>query len=178
MPVSGDFYFVVDGYAGAECSFTFTINETIPPEPVDFCADVLDVTGTHFESSTCAGANNVSSLDCGDYTENGLEEYYEIVMPAGSSFSVDVTNTADGALWLLDTCAEPFTCLAYADNSFTGETETLAYTNSGATTMTVYLVVDSWGTDSCGDYVMDFYAVGGAVPTEAKSFSDVKAMFR
>lgn len=179
VPVSGDFYFVVDGYAGAECSFTFEIISQALPEPVDFCASVLDVYGTHFEGDTCDGENNIATLDCGDYTEAGLEHYYEVLMPAGSSFTADVTYAAaDGALWVLDGCAEPFGCLAYADNTLDGQTETITYTNDTGSDTFVYLVLDSWGTGACGAYVMDFQSTGGAIPAESRSFSDVKAMFR
>ncbi|HPF70540.1 MAG TPA: hypothetical protein PLQ13_07735 [Candidatus Krumholzibacteria bacterium] len=177
VPVSGDFYFVVDGYNGAACDFTFSINSAAVPEPASFCANVLDVTGTYFEGDTCDGANEVSALGCEDYTEAGLEDYYEVFMPAGSSFTVDVTNTADGALWVVDSCVEPMNCLAYADNTLTGQAETVSYTNTGADT-TVFIVIDSWGTGSCGTYTMNFSSTGGAVASESTTFGAVKAMFR
>ncbi|MCB1183178.1 hypothetical protein KDM41_07080 [bacterium] len=178
VPVSGDFYFVVDGYNGAASPFTFTIDSVALPEPVDFCDAVEDVFGSYFTGTTCAGVNNVSALGCEAYTENGLEYYYEIFMPAGSSFTADVTNTADGALWVVDACVEPLNCLAYADDTFSGETETVSYTNASGSDMYVYLVVDSWGTDSCGDYTMNFAASGGAVAVENASFGTVKALFK
>ncbi len=179
VPVSGDFYFVVDGFGGAGCPFTFEINTVTPVEPDPYCSAVEDVYGTHFTGDTCGGINNFSSLDCGDFAEDGLEAYYEILLPAGSSFTADVTYAvADGALWLLDSCTGPFNCLAYADNTLDGETETLAYANDSGSDMVVYLVVDSWGADSCGTYTLDFASTGGAVPTVNRSFSDVKATYR
>ncbi|MBE0567888.1 MAG: hypothetical protein IH621_18180 [Krumholzibacteria bacterium] len=179
VPVTGDFYFVVDGYAGAECPFTFEIISVPVPEPVEFCSAVEEVYGTYFEGDTCGGVNNIATLDCGDYTENGLEYYYEVFMPAGSTFTADVTYaTADGALWVLDACNEPFNCLGYADNTLSGETETVTYTNDTGSDTYVYLVIDSWGTGACGTYVMDFASTGGAIPAESRSFGNVKAMFR
>lgn len=177
-PVSGDFYFVVDGYAGAECAFTFNINSVTPPPPASFCDLVQDVTGNYFTGDTCTGVNNVSALGCEDYSEAGLEQYYEIFMPAGSSFTADVTNTADGALWVLDSCSDPLGCLAYADATFGGDMESVSYTNASGVDMTVILVVDSWGAGSCGTYTMDFTSTGGAVATESMSFGAAKAMFR
>ncbi len=180
-PVSGDFYFVVDGYNGAGCSYTIDFVTGTPPPPppvVDFCDSVEDVFGTTFTGTTCNGVNNVSALGCEDYTEAGLEYYYEIFMPAGSSFTADVTNTADGALWVVDACADPLNCLAYADGTLTGGLETVSYTNATAADMYVYLVIDSWGTDSCGDYDMVFAATGGAVATEQAAFGAVKAQYR
>jgi hypothetical protein len=181
VPVSGDFYFVVDGYGGAGCPFTLEIaTAELPPPPVavDFCNSVEDVFGTSFTGTTCTGVNNVSSLGCETYTEAGLEYYYEIFMPAGSTFTADVTNTADGALWVVDACTDPINCLAYADDTFTGDTETITYSNVTANDMYVYLVVDSWGTGSCGDYVMAFTASGGAVAVEEAAFGAVKALYR
>ena len=67
---------------------------------------------------------------------------------------------------------------AYADNSFTGDTETISYTNATAQDTYVYLVVDSWDADTCGDYEMTFSASGGAVAVEQEAFGFVKAMYR
>jgi hypothetical protein len=178
VPLSGDFYFVVDGYGGAECDFTFTINSLAPPEPVDFCADVEQATGTYFTGSTCGGVNAVSSLGCEDFGEDGLEVYYEIFMPAGGNFTADVTNTADGALWVVDSCSDPISCLAYADNTFTGETESVYYSNDTGSDTIVYLVVDSYGSASCGDYEMTITATSGVIATENSSFGVIKSLYR
>ncbi len=51
-----------------------------------------------------------------------------------------------------------FTCLAYADDSLTGEAETINYTNTTGAQAVVFLVVDSWGADSCGTYDLDIQA--------------------
>jgi len=177
-PVSGDIYFVIDGYAGAECSFTFDINSVAAPDPVDFCDSVDDVFGNYFEGDTCTGENNIFSEACGVYDEQGYEQYYEIFMPAGSSFTADVTNSADGGLWVLDACASPYNCLAYADDTFTGGTEVVSYSNVTPNDMWVYLVVDSYGANSCGTYVMNFASSGGAVATEEVTFGGMKATFR
>lgn len=184
VPVQGDFYFVVDGYAGAECQFTFQVDTQAPPPPPEpevigpFCDVVEDVFGTTFTGTTCNGVNNIPSMTCGTYSSAGLEYYYEIFVPAGGSFTADVTNTADGALYVIDSCNSPAVCLAYADDTLSGDTEVISYTNDTANDMYVYLVVDSWGTDSCGDYVMNFAATGGAVATENASFGAIKAQFR
>jgi len=176
--VSGDFYFVVDGYSGAACPFTFEIATVTPPPPVEFCSSVEDVFGTTFTGTTCTGVNLIESYECGTYTEAGLEYYYEIFMPSGSSFTADVTNTADGALWVMDACADPINCLAYADGTLAGAVETVSYANTTASDMYVYLVIDSYGTDSCGDYEMTFTSTGGSVAVEQAAFGAVKALYR
>jgi hypothetical protein len=152
-----------------------------PPDPVDFCAAVYQGTGTHFERNTCDGANTISLLPCGDYTANGLEHYYEIEVPAGCFFSATVTYPGgDGVLWLLDGCRAEggaFGCLEYSDATLAGGPETIAYTNQTSALQIVYLAVDSWGTNACGNYVFDFVS-DCAVATENESFGSVKAMFR
>ena len=112
--------------------------------------------------------------------EAGVEDYYEIEMPAGSSFTATVTNTADGALWVVGECEAvggAFTCLGYADDTFTGDPEVVSYTNTSGSAMTVYLVVDSYSS-SCGTYDMVFDSTGGAVANENMSMGSVKALFR
>ena len=152
-----------------------------PPSPVDFCSVVDQGTGTHFTGSTCDGANRISQLACGDYAENGLEHYYEIQVPGGCFFTANVTHdSADGALWLLDSCSAPggaFGCLGYADATLAGGQETVTFQNTTASQQIVYLVIDSWGTNACGSYTFDFIS-DCAVATENESFGSVKAMFR
>lgn len=153
-----------------------------PPPPVSFCEMLIEADGTGaFYGDTCDGVNLVFDLDCDVYTENGLEDYYEIEMPAGSSFTATVTNTADGALWVLAECSAVgglFTCLGYADDTLSGDPEVVSYTNASGSAQTVYLVVDSWGTGTCGTYEMIFDSTGGAVANEDMSMGAVKALFR
>jgi hypothetical protein len=183
QPLPGEFYFVVDGFNGASCDFeiTFLTEPYVPPtgEIDDFCPSVHEVTGSVFSGNSCDGVNNVFDIgDCGAYTENGLEHYYEIFMPAGSSFAAYVTNTADGALWLLDGCAGLVSCLGYRDATGTGQTEVLGYHNYASTSTFVFLVVDAYGIGACGDYVLELVADGGAIAAEVESFGAVKAKFR
>lgn len=177
-PYPGEFWFVVDGYGGARGTYTLTFTTTPFVAPPTMCSLVQDVTGTSFTGDTCNGYNNVSAEACGAYTENGLEHYYEIVVPAGCNFTANVTYaTADGALWLLDSCAAGYSCLAFADDTLDGQTESLVYTNSSGASQVVYLVLDSWGTAACGTYQFDFVS-DCAVPAETTSFGAVKSMFR
>lgn len=183
VPLPGEFYFVVDGYDGAACDFeiTFTTAPYVPPsgEVGDFCADVFDLNGSIFSGNTCDGVNNVFEVgDCGAYQENGLEHYYEVFMPVGSEFQAYVTNTADGALWILDGCAGTVSCLGYADDTGGGGTEVAFWYNGTDMDKTVYLVIDSYGLDTCGDYTLEFISSGGAIATELTSFGSVKVMYR
>jgi hypothetical protein len=154
--------------------------EPPPPEDVSFCDMVSQETGTYFTGTTCGGENLVSALGCETYSEDGLESYYEIEVPNGCYFTATVTNTADGALWVLADCVAPggaFTCLAYSDNTFTGDPEVISYSNDSGADQIVYLVIDSWGDASCGDFTFDFEA-DCAVAVEKANFGSVKSLFR
>lgn len=181
-PYPGEFFFVVDGYYGDACSYTITF-ETTPyeePEPLNFCDLIIaDVYGTGtFCGNTCDGQNLITYYpDCNYWTENGLEDYYAVWMPAGSSFTVNLSHSVDAAIWLFDACVEPWVCLAAADNEYPGTTETLTYTNSGPERF-VYLVIDSYGSSTCGAYCFDFISTTGAIATKAETLSGVKDIFR
>lgn len=180
---TGDVWFVVDGYSGAGCAFDLTLDwsDYVPPAPISFCDVVEDIDGegvVHFGGDTCDGVNNFFDLECAVWTENGFEDYYGVFMPAGSSFQVVLTHTVDSAMWVIDACAEPFTCLGYVDDEYPGTTETLVYSNTSGSDMTVFLVIDSYGTDTCGTYDFIFTPTGGAVANEDLSFGQVKSLYR
>lgn len=178
-PYPGEFYFVVDGYGTAAGPYTITFTTTPYVAPPTICDLIQDVTGgTLFTGDTCDGYNNIQSNACGTYSEAGLEHYYEIKVPAGCNFTANVTyDAADGALWVLDSCADGYACLGYADDTFDGEMESVTYTNDTGVEQSVILVLDSWGTASCGTYTFEFQS-DCAVATEVESFGAVKSMFR
>jgi hypothetical protein len=177
-PVSGDIYFVVDGYSEEGCPFTFTITSLPMPEPVSFCALVQTMPDTVFWGNNCDGQNLVSSLECSQYPMNGLEHYYAIVMEPGSSFTVTVTSTTDAALWLLGTCVEPFACLDFVDETLTLDPEVMSYTNSTPETITVYLVIDSYNDGFCGTYDVEYHYMPGQVSVKPMDWGSIKSLFR
>lgn len=178
-PYPGEFYFVVDGYGSARGAFTLTFTTTPYVAPPTMCELIQDVTGgTLFTGDTCDGYNNIQTNACGTYSEAGLEHYYEIKVPAGCMFTANVTyDTADGALWVLDTCEPGYACLGYADDTLDGEMESVTYSNDTGAEQSVILVLDSWGTGACGTYTFEFQS-DCAVATEVESFGAVKSMFR
>jgi len=174
----GSYFIMVDTWPTPDCipSFDLTVEEYTPPPPVSFCELLQDVeeNGT-FTGDTCGGENLITSLPCISYTENGLEDYYEVFMPSGSFFTVDLFHSVDSAIWVLDACVEPFTCLAGVDAA--GANESITYENEGEDTY-VYLVIDSYGNETCGEYTFEFTQEGGAVATKLETFSSVKSIFR
>jgi len=154
-----------------------------PPPPTDFCSLATSLAGNAggLSGNTCGSVNQIQELGCETYPEAGLERYYAYELCSGGTFTATVISSADGALWLVGECyAEPgqLTCLAYADATTSGQLETITYTNDGAEAATIYLVVDSWGADSCGDYAGDFTVDGCDVANEDMDFGTLKAQFR
>ena len=191
VPQVGTIYFVVDGYLGVSGTFDLEFIQDPLPEPIDACArveqplpgqegDVL-VGNYSFAGDTCGSPNSVETQPCGFYTEAGADNWYEIVLLPGASIDVTMTHSTDGALWLFDACAEPFDCLGYADDTLSGEPETLSYTNTTGSQQVVYLVVDSYvGFDGidCGTFTADVVInPPGVIGLEASSWGEVKARF-
>ena len=179
VPVSGDIYFVVDGYSEEGCPFTLTVTGLPLPPAVTFCDLVVPVTETYYDSYTCtAGQNLVNQPDCAPYAYEGLEAYYEILLTPGSSFEATVNPTFDAALFLLSGCTEPYPCLAFADAGLTLDPEVMTYMNTGTEDMTVYLVIDAYGPGSCGTYELFITITPAEVSVQPTSFGRIKSLFR
>jgi hypothetical protein len=177
VPVSGDIFFVVDGYSEEGCSFSLTLTSEPMPPAATFCDMVEAVTDTIF-ATTCGGENLISTLPCYSVPQNGLESYYEITLAPGSAFTATVEGLqADPTLWLVGQCTEPFTCLAYADAGLFGDPETITYVNSSANEVVVYLVVDSYGDGTCGYFDL-YYTYMPPVGTEPTTWGGLKSLFR
>ena len=188
VPQVGTIYLVVDGFNGAAGSFTLEITEDPLPEPIDACARVEQplpgsegdvLTGVFdIEGNTCGSPNTLELLPCADFIEEGADNWYELVLLPGATVDVSITNEADGALWLVDACSEPVNCLAYGDATLTSGVETVAYTNDTGARQVVYLVVDSYGADSCGAFSGTITLnPPGVISEGTESFGQVKARF-
>lgn len=186
-PVSGDFYFVVDGYSGAAGPYELIFEEgEVHPPACDVVVQAIPGSEGQIvpegvfplSGSTCDSENYLGYLDCADYTENGLDNWYEITLLPGGSFTATITNSADGALWVVDACAEPIGCLAYADNTFSGTAEAVTYLNNTGGNQTVYLVVDSFGSATCGTYdgLLEIF-FPGVVPVQDTSWGELKGRY-
>ena len=148
---------------------------------ISFCDLVQDAEGTGiFTGNTCDGQNLVYDLGCNYWTDNGLEHYYGVTVAPGGSFTATVIHESDTAAWILGNCSAPlgmYECLDHADDTYTGEAEVVSYTNDTGSVQVVYIVVDSWSTDSCGDYTLDFQGTD-AVANEVMSLGEVKSLYR
>ena len=172
---AGDTYLIcVTGFGTSIGPYVIEMTEAVPV-PTDFCG-LLSEAGSELSGDTTDGYDLVNDLDCAAYAMNGYEAYYEVFMPAGSSFTAAVTNNNDGALAVVSQCDLMGDCLAYADDTLYAQEEVISYTNNGADAM-VYLVIDSYSAGAF-TYTGTFTSTGGAVATESMSLGTIKAMFR
>lgn len=196
----GDLWIVLDGEDGFGAgelvipSFYASEHVYVPPPPVDFCATIEDVTGSGlFTGDTCDGGQTPvtgsgttvvlippSSVV---YLTDGLEDYFGVFMPAGSSFNAHVTADCDPSLRVFDNCANPVANVGYMDYYYPGDAsgfeyeEFMPFTNDTGVDAYFYLVIDAYD-DCCGSYELDFTSTGGAIANEEMSMGEVKALYR
>lgn len=173
------------GDDGADHHFDAVSLGSGPPPPPVACdyAVPLDCTTLTISGDTCDSQNFVWYLpSCALYTENGLEDWYEFTIGPGGGIAATITGAADNALWVLGNCdgaLNSYVCLAYADDGYvSGDTESIEYTNNTMDVQTIYLVIDSWGTNTCGTYTGTVICTGGVIPTDMNSWGGVKALFQ
>ena len=115
------------------------------------------------------------SLGCENFPSAGTEVWYQATLGPGGYLTADlVLLQGDVVLWILGGCGEAAECLAYSDEAGTGEREIISYTNDEPADRTVFLVVDSYGPGSCGEYQGPVIC-DGLVPIRPVSWSVLKS---
>jgi hypothetical protein len=182
-----ELYFVMDSEF---CTGDYILDVTWSTElyiPFDLCPDVIEtVTGSGvFYGDTCDGYETpqpgcvLTPPNTIQWLADGLEDYYGIFMPAGSSFLVLVTSdVCDVSLRVYDACMEPVNCIGYMDYQYPAMWEELPFTNDTGLDGMFYLIVDAYDPACCGTYEMDFTSTGGAIANEEMSMGAVKALWR
>ncbi|MDP3233357.1 MAG: hypothetical protein Q8N26_11320 [Myxococcales bacterium] len=133
-------------------SFALNVN-LAAPSVGDTCSDTQPaiMASISLGMEDLAGyANDYSAFVSGCEFASGVDRTYRITIPAGFALTATTTTTADHALSLVNgpaaNCAAPTSCLASADAVFTGGGETLTYSNASSTPLSVFLVVDRFGS--------------------------------
>ena len=88
---------------------------------------------------------------CTTHLADGADVVYRLNISAGDSIAVDYNNSTDGALYIVSDCSDVNgTCIAGADLTGAGQTETLRYKFSYSGVF--YLVLDSRNAGSTGTW--------------------------
>ena len=184
-PYTGTYYV---GIAGFNATFTGNYLAAItclPPPPAnDVCAGaselpcgVIALSGSTVDYTHNYTPFNSGLGGCTGFTAFGRDLVYRIDADANDMLSVVYTSTADGSIYLITNCASPTTtCVAGADATLAGEPELLNYQFPSAGTY--YLIIDSFGTNTFGDYTLEGTLECGVVPTQVSSWGRVKTTYR
>lgn len=188
-PYTGTYYLAVIAFdidaVGAYKAFLRCT--AAPPPPVnDDCAGAIDlpckivnISGTTFGATDNYTPALPGGGGCTGFSAFGADIVYTVTLEDGGSLSLDYTSEADGSIYLLNACVTPgdAACVAGADLTFGGETETLNYTNLTGGTVTYYLILDNFGTGAFGAFTLTGTVSCPPVPVEASSWGSIKARF-
>jgi hypothetical protein len=159
-----DVYIIVDGVGAQGGAFRLDVQvDPIPPtppgdtcalaEPVTWVNGAATVRGT---TSLYPGYDNTYVPGCTHRKELGNDRVYRVKVPAGQRLETMLTPTFTAALYVLaseaTTCSA--TCLA-GDAGLPGQPAVIAYENASASSVDVFVVVDSYRELFGGDYRLD-----------------------
>ncbi len=152
--VSGDFFLIVDGYAGAGGAYDLDV--TIGPAPIanDTCGGAIDVTagGTFSGNTTNAmpDYNTAGLSGCTGFSAASNDVVYSVDLAAGERLQATMTASWDASLYVVTDCANTTTtCVAGQDD---GNPEEVDFT--AMTAGTYFIIADGYNTAS-GTFTLD-----------------------
>ncbi len=177
---AGTYYISVDGYNGAESSFTLTLDcqEILPPPPTldggETCADAVDLQAAgvnQFSVDLTGYANDYTGADCFSWGTNGGDAVYKIYLAQGEMFTATEDGSCDMAMYVMADC-ESGTALACSDNCCSGAQELVSFT--APADGWYYLIVDAYTSSGCPVVV----TIDQPVANEDTSWSTLKTQYR
>ncbi len=175
----GTYYFVVDGYNGAEDFFvlTTTCEPVAEPAPAfaggETCEDAVNIQnapGTAFSVDLSTYTDEYDS-DCFSWNLPGGDAVYAVDLNAGENFSVTMDGPCDISMYIMGDCASGES-LACSDNCCSGAQEIINF--EATFTGTYYLVLDTFQAAGCEAIVN----IDAPVSTDSANWGDVKSMYR
>lgn len=164
-PSTGYYDLKVRGYNGSSAGpYKFFVNCSTPPPPPsnDVCANAIPIdrcTAGSLQGDTFLARNDYDpgSGGCASgYAEAGKDVVYLLNLVAGDV--VDLTYTQlnyDTAFYIVTDCGNVAgSCVVGADDTFSGEAETIYWVVGS--TGTYYLILDSYGSNSGGPWTLDY----------------------
>lgn len=151
--------------------------------PNDTCETAFDLNGAFdFDTDTCddvddydLGAGNA----CTGYSSSGADEVYEICLPPGGTVSLTYDEIDyDGSIYLVTDCSDlPASCVAGDDCYPNPCTDFIDYTNTNATNVTYWLIVDGFG-GGCGlGHLSGMTDVCMTSPVEPTTWGHIKSSY-
>jgi hypothetical protein len=114
---------------------------------------------------------------CTGYSHAGRDVVWRTEVPAGHALTATMSTVGDwdDTLFLVTDCGDPAGSCLDGDRGFP-DGATIAVQNTGASTMTAWLVVSGWG-DAAGEYVVDG-AIQPVVSVHPTSWGRAKSAYR
>jgi hypothetical protein len=156
-----------------------------PPPANDTCAGAIPIdcgVTLSLSGSTTFANNDYTPLlsgtgGCTGFTALGRDVVYSLTVTAGQILNISYTSSADGSVYVISDCASPTTsCVAGADATLGGVPEVLNY--AFATAGTYYLILDSFGTNSSGNWTLTGTLSCPVVPVDKVTWSSIKSLYR
>ncbi len=187
ITANGTYYLKIEGFSGTSAGFYILQGaQTDPPEPPanDDCAGGIAVPCgvNQYSGSTELAVNDYTPSDslsgdgCTGYYAQGGDVVYVLNLTGTETVDISYANAADASLYIVTDCNDPQgTCVAGADNTFTGQAEVI---NGFSGTGTFYIILDTFsGFTPGGAYTADI-TVNCPTATEDASWSEFKDLFR
>jgi hypothetical protein len=187
----GTYYLVVDGFAGQTSDFRPEMFCTpctpcAPAVPNDDCGAATKIPSYGetqiLTGSTCCARDDYHGDSCTGFLALGLDVSYRVDLPPGCSIAATLRDGADGknmdlSVYLVSSCFDPRgSCVAGSDSNTIGA-ESFSYTSEEGGSY--YLMVDSFGNQSCGDYELEItFSACSSVAVDEKQWSHVKQLYR
>jgi len=149
-----------------------------PPEPPvnNTCDGVIDVQAQSlaiWDVDLTFATNDFTTGDpsCTGYTANGQDVVYSIYLMEGETFTASQQGEHDSSIYLLSDCYDMESCVVGADDTFSGDVETITWVCDVAGTY--YLVIDGYSGGS-----MTTVWIDNPIGTEGATWGAVKSMYR
>lgn len=185
-PASGSYNIKVRGFSGStqgEYKMFLRCVEPTPPPENDRCTDAYAIercTSGTLEGDVTFARNdyNPGSGGCTGFSANGRDVAYRLDLVAGDVVDMTYTQLAfDTSFYIVTDCSNPAgTCVVGADATLSGEPEVINWVVPADGTY--WLILDVFGTDTGGLWVLDWVITCEPTPVEDASWGEVKKNFR
>lgn len=122
-----------------------------------FCPSAVTAPGL-YRGTLASNLNDIATASCVGATP-GRDGAVRIELAPGETVRATYRHAGDGVLYLLDSCPVTSSCLVGSDDASSGA-EAIEWTNDGAETNAVYVVLDSAALDGPQTFELDLFVSG------------------
>lgn len=124
-----------------------------------FCPSTATAPGL-YRGTLASNTNDLTSpAGCGISGAPGRDGAVRVELEPGQTLTATYRHAGDGILYILDDCPVESSCLDGSDGSLSGA-ETVTWTNDGASTNPVYVILDSDSLSGPQTFELDLFVTG------------------